>query len=113
MSMELIAIIGIGVSVIGVCVTMATLILKGYGSLRAEMKEEFKYHREWTEGQFKYHREWTEAQFETQRKEMVALGKQVSYLTGLFEGQRDPAAAQRVALADVVAEEPGEYQKST
>ena len=103
---------------------MATLILKGYGSLRAEMKEEFKYHREWTEGQFKYHREWTEgqfkyyrewteAQFETQRKEMVALGKQVSYLTGLFEGQRDPAASQRVALADVVAEEPGEYQEST
>ena len=57
MSMELIALIGISVTVITIGVALATLILNTQRNLRADMRAEFKALREEMQVEFKVVRE--------------------------------------------------------
>ena len=81
MSMELIAISGIGATLIGISVTLGGLILHGQNNLRKEMQGEFK----------------------TQREAMNNLLGRVAYVEGLLEGLREAITGRRVA------EDPGNY----
>ena len=82
MTMELIAISGLGVTLIGIAVTLGGLILHGQNNLREEMQGEFR----------------------TQREAMNTLQGRVAYVEGLLEGLREAITGQRVA------EHPGNYE---
>lgn len=75
MSMELIAISGSGVTLIGIGVTLCGLILHGQHNMRKEMQGEFK----------------------TQREAMNNLLGRVAYVEGLLEGLREAVTGRRVA----------------
>ena len=81
MSMELIAISGLGLTLIGIGVTLGGLILHGQQNMRKEMQGEFK----------------------TQREAMNNLLGRVAYVEGLLEGLREAITGRRVA------EDPGKY----
>ena len=117
MSMELIALIGIGVTVITIGVALATLILNTQRNLRADMRAEFKVvradmqaQREETKTEFKAvradmqaQREETKAEFKAQREVIISLLERMAHLEGLLEGLREAITGRRVA------EEAGKY----
>ena len=74
MSMELIAIIGVGV-------TLAGLILNG----QRYQQEEIKTLREETQAGFKAHREETKTEFKAQREAIISLLERMAHLEGLLE----------------------------
>ena len=75
MSMELIAIIGVGV-------TLAGLILNGQRYQREEIKTL---------------REETQAGFKALREEIISLRERVAHLEGLLDGLREAITGRRVA----------------
>ena len=81
MSTELIAILGVGVTIVGV-------ILNGQRSQRADIKDL---------------RKETQAEFKATRKEIGGLRERMAHLEGLIEGLREAITGRRVA------EDPGEY----
>ena len=118
MSMELIALIGIGVTVISIGVALATLILNTLRNLRADMqaqreetRAEFKAaqaemqaQRDETQAEFKAMREEIQAQreetkteFKTQREAIISLLERMAHLEGLLEGLREAITGRRVA----------------
>ena len=82
MSMELIALIGISVTVITIGVTLAALILNTQRNLRADMRTEFKAVRAEMQAQ----REETKTEFKTQREAIISLLERMAHLEGLLEG---------------------------
>ncbi len=115
MSMELITLIGIGVA-------LATLILNTQRNLRADMqaqrdetraefkamraeiqaqreetKTEFKAQREETKTEFKAQREETKIEFKAQREVIISLLERMAHLEGLLEGLREAITGRRVA----------------
>ena len=126
MSMELIAIISVGV-------TLAGLILNSQRNLRADMqaqrdetgsefktvradmqaqlvetktefkaqreetKTEFKAQREETKTEFKAQREETKTEFKAQREVIFSLLERMAHLEGLLEGLREAITGRRVA----------------
>ena len=127
MSMELIALIGIGVA-------LATLILNTQRNLRADMRAEFKAvraeiqaQREETQAGFKAVREEMKTEFkavreetktgfkavraeiQAQREAITSLPERMAHLEGLLEGLREAITGRRVAVAEAVAEDPGQY----
>ncbi len=118
MSMELIALIGIGVTVISIGVALATLILNTLRNLRADMRAqreetraefkagrvEMRAQREETQAEFKAMREEIQAQreetkteFKTQREAIISLLERMAHLEGLLEGLREAITGRRVA----------------
>ncbi len=100
MSMELIALIGIGVTVISIGVALAALILNTQRNLRAEMQAQ----REETKTEFKAQRDETRAEFKAVRVEMqaqreviISLLERMAHLEGLLEGLREAITGRRVA----------------
>ena len=87
MSMELIAIIGVGV-------TLAGLILNGQRYQREEIKTL---------------REEMQAEFKVVREGMNHLRERMAHLEGLLEGLREAITGRRVAVAEAVAEDAGKY----
>ena len=85
MSTELIAIISIGVAIIGLVITLGGLMLTIHHNSRKEMRDEFKTVREIT---------------------TTLLGR-VARVEGLLEGLRESFTGQR---ADAVAEDPEQYE---
>ena len=71
MSMELIALIGIGVTVISTGVALAALILNSQRNLRADMQ--------------------------AQREAIISLLERMAHLEGLLEGLREAITGRRVA----------------
>ena len=92
MSMELITLIGIGVA-------LATLILNTQRNLRADMRTEFKAVRAEMQAQ----REEIKTEFKTQREAIISLLERMAHLEGLLEGLREAITGRRVA------EEAGKY----
>ena len=93
MSMELITLIGIGVA-------LATLILTTQRNLRADMqaqrdetRAEFKAMRADTQAQ----REETKTEFKAQREIIISLLERMAHLEGLLEGLREAITGRRVA----------------
>ena len=98
--MELIALIGIGVTVITIGVALAALILNIQRNLRADMRTEFKAvraeiqaQRDETKTEFKAvradmqaQREETKTGFKALREEIISLRERVAHLEGLLEG---------------------------
>ena len=126
--MELIALIGIGVTVITIGVALATLILTTQRNLRADMRAEFKVvradmqaQREETKAEFKAQREETKTEFKAvradmqaqrdetktgfkaQREVIISLLERMAHLEGLLEGLREAITGRRVA------EDAGQY----
>ena len=99
MSMELIALIGISVTVITIGVALAALILNTQRNLRADMRTEFKALRAEMQAQ----REETKTEFKTQREVIISLLERMAHLEGLLEGLREAITGRRVA------EEAGKY----
>ena len=120
--MELIALIGIGVTVITIGVALATLILNTQRNLRADMRAEFKVvradmqaQREETKAEFKAQREETKTEFKAvradmqaqrdetktefkaQREVIISLLERMAHLEGLLEGLREAITGRRVA----------------
>ena len=89
MSMELIALIGIGVTVISIGVVLATLILNTQRNLRADMQAQ----REETRAEFKAVR----AEMQAQREAIISLLERMAHLEGLLEGLREAITGRRVA----------------
>ena len=96
--MELIAIMGVGV-------TLAGLILNG----QRYQREEIKTLRKETQTGFKALREEMQAEFKVVREEMNHLRERMAHLEGLLEGLREAITGRRVAVAEAVAEDPGQY----
>ena len=96
MSTELIAISGLGVTIISVGVALAGLILKG----QRYQREEIETLREEPQPEFKALRE----EIANLREEMNNLRERVAHLEGLFEGLREAITGRRVA------EETGKYE---
>ena len=100
MSMELIALIGIGVTAISISVALAALILNTQRNLRADMRAEFKAvraemqtQREETKTEFKAvradmqaQREEMKTEFKAQREAIISLLERMAHLAGLLEG---------------------------
>ena len=117
MSMELIALIGISVTVLTIGVALAALILNTQRNLRADMRaqrdetrSEFKAvradmqtQRDETKTEFKAQREETKTEFKAQREIIFSLLERMAHLQGLLEGLREAITGQRVA------EEAGKY----
>ena len=117
MPMELIALTGIGVTVITTGVALAALILNTQRNLRVEMqaqraeaKTEFKAVREETKTEFEAVREEMKTEFEAVREDMqaqreaiISLLERMAHLEGLLEGLREAITGRRVA------EETGKY----
>ena len=82
MSMELIALIGIGVTIISVGVALAALILNTQRNLRADMQAQ---------------RDETTAEFKAQREVIISLLERMAHLEGLLEGLREAITGRRVA----------------
>ena len=96
MSTELIAISGLGVTIISVGVALAALIVNGQNSLRREMQKqreetqaEFKSMREETQAEFKSMRGETLAEFKSLRERIGELRERMARLEGLLEGLRE------------------------
>ena len=89
MSMELIAIISVGVALAGV-------ILNGQRNQREEIKAL---------------REEMQAEFKLLREEINSLRERVAHLEGLLEGLREAITGRRVAITEAVAEDAGHYDK--
>ena len=110
MSMELIALIGIGVTVITIGVALAALILNTQRNLRADMQADMRAQREETLSGFKAvqaemqaQREETKTEFKAQREAIISLLERMAHLEGLLEGLREAITGRRVA------EEAGKY----
>ena len=103
MSMELIAIISLGLTVITVGIMLAGLILNGQRTQRTEMNTQIKSLREEMQVEFKTLREETQSAFKTVREEIGGLRERMAHLEGLIEGLREAITGRRVA------EDPGEY----
>ena len=88
MSMELITLIGIGVA-------LATLILNTQRNLRADMQAQ----QNETRAEFKAVR----AEMQSQREAIISLLERMAHLEGLLEGLREAITGRRVA------EEAGKY----
>lgn len=106
MSTELIAISGLGVTIISVGAALAGLILNG----QRYQREEIKALRDETRSEFKAvrveiqaHRTETQTGFKTLREEMNNLRERMAHLEGLLEGLREAITGRRVA------EETGKY----
>ena len=82
MSMELIALIGIGVTAISTGAALAALILNTQRNQREEIKTL---------------REETLAGFKALREEIISLRERVAHLEGLLEGLREAITGRRVA----------------
>ena len=82
MSMELIALIGIGVTIISVGVALAVLILNTQRNLRADMQAQ---------------RDETTAEFKALREVIINLLERMAHLEGLLEGLREAITGRRVA----------------
>ena len=82
MSMELIALIGIGVTIISVGVALAALILNTQRNLRADMQAQ---------------RDETTAEFKALREVIINLLERMAHLEGLLEGLREAITGRRVA----------------
>ena len=82
MSMELIALIGIGVTAISISVALAALILNTQRNLRADMRAEFKAVR----AEMQTQREETKTEFKAQREIIISLLERMAHLEGLLEG---------------------------
>ena len=82
MSMELIALIGIGVTIISVGVALAALILNTQRNLRADMQAQ---------------RDEAKAEFKAQREVIINLLERMAHLEGLLEGLREAITGRRVA----------------
>ena len=89
MSMELIALIGIGVTVISIGVALAALILNTQRNLRSDMQAQ----REETRAEFKAVR----VEMQTQREAIISLLERMAHLEGLLEGLREAITGRRVA----------------
>ena len=99
MSTELIAISGLGVTIISVGVALAGLILNGQNNLRKEMgglRAEINGLR----GEINVLR----GEINVLREEINGLRERVAHLEGLFEGLREAITGRRVA------EETGKYE---
>ena len=131
MSMELIALTGIGVTVISTGVALAALILNTQRNLRVEMqaqraeakteskavREDMQAQRAEAKTEFKAVREDMQAQREemktefkavredmrAQREAIISLLERMAHLEGLLEGLREAITGRRVA------EETGKY----
>ena len=88
MSMELIAIIGVGV-------TLAGLILNGQRTQQKEIKT--------VQDKMTKHQDETRSEFKTVREVIGGLRERMAHLQGLIEGLREAITGRRVA------EDPGEY----
>ncbi len=88
MSMELIAIIGVGIALISATIALAGLILNSQRAQRAETQAQFQAMRE---------------EFKTTREAIGELRERMAHLEGLVEGLSD------VLLGRRVAEEPAKY----
>ena len=93
MPMELITLIGIGVA-------LATLILNTQRNLRADMQAQ----RDETTAEFKAmraeiqaQREETKTEFKAQREVIISLLERMAHLEGLLEGLREAITGRRVA----------------
>ena len=106
MSTELIAIISIGVAIIGLVITLGGLMLTIHHNSRKEMRDEFKTQRAETQAEFKAVRGEMQAEFKTQREIITNLLGRVAHVEGLLEGLREAFTGRR---ADAVAEDPEEY----
>ena len=82
MSMELIALMGIGVTIISVGVALAALILTTQRNLRTDMQAQ---------------REETKTEFKAQREIIISLLERMAHLEGLLEGLREAITGRRVA----------------
>ena len=95
MSTELIAILGLCVTMIGIGAALAGLMLTGLSSLRKEMQTQ---------------RTETQAEFKAQREIIVSLLERVAHIEGLLEGQREASSSRREVVTEAaVAEDPGQY----
>ena len=111
MSMELIALIGISVTVITIGVALAALILNTQRNLRADMQAEFKTvrtemqaQREETKSDFRAVQADMQTQqaemkteFKSQREVIISLLERMAHLEGLLEGLREAITGRRVA----------------
>ena len=107
MSTELIAILGVGVA-------LATLMLNGQYTQRAETRSEFQAvraemqtQRAETQAEFQAVRAETRAEFQAQRKDinsllgrMAHLEGRMAHLEGLLEGLREAIVGRSVAAAE-------------
>ena len=101
MSMELIAIISLGLTVIIVGIVLAGLILNGQRTQRTEMN-----------AQIKSLREEMQSEFKTVREEIGGLRERMAHVEGLLEGLlREVFIGRRAAPAEAVAGDPGPYDK--
>ena len=90
MSMELIAIISVGVALAG-------LILNGQRTQRADIKSL---------------QEQTQAEFKAVREEISGLRERMAHVEGLLEGLlREVFIGRRAVPAEAVAEDAGQYDK--
>ena len=115
MSMELIAICGVGVAIISVGIALAAFILTGLRNLRTDMqaqRAEINGLREEMQTEFKAVREEMQTEFKAVRKEINGLRERMAYMEGLLKGLREAITGQRVAGAKAVAEDPGQYDPS-
>ena len=132
MSMELIAILGLGVTMIGVG-ALAGLMLTGLNSLRKEMQtqrgelqtlrtemqaqhaqtqDEFKAIRAETQVEFQAVRTEMREEFKAQRKDINGLLGRMAHLEGLLEGLREAIAGRSVSVVGTAeAEDPGQYEQ--
>ena len=86
MSTELIAIISVGVTIIGVILNGQRIQQKNMDGLREEVSG--------------------------LREEVSGLRERIAYLEGLLEGLREAITGRRVAVAEAaVAEDPGQYEQ--
>jgi len=100
-SMELIAIISLGLTVITVGIMLAGLILNGQRTQRTEMN-----------AQIKSLREEMQVGFKTVREEIGGLRERMAHVEGLLEGLlREAFIGTRAAPAEAVAEDAGPYEK--
>ena len=100
MSMELFALMGIGMTIISVGVALAALILTTQRNLRTDMQAQqdgttagLKAMRAEVQAQ----REETKTEFKAQREIIISLLERMAHLEGLLEGLREAITGRRVA----------------
>ena len=84
MTMELVALITVGIAIITVGVGLAGLILNGQRNQREDMK--------------------------SVQKEITGLRERMAHLEGLLESLRDVIIGRRPAVAEAVPEDTGQYE---
>ena len=105
MSMELIAIISVGVALAGLILNGQRSLREEIKSLRAEMHAELKVLREEMHAGLKVLRE----DLNSLREEVISLRERMAHLAGLLEGLREAITGRRVTMAEAVAEEADQY----